>query len=413
MDEEYPSADKDLQSVHFNRDLDAATALYRAGDEAGAVPLFKELAEAGSAPAMTWVGYVYLEDRGVAVDTSAALAWFLKAAEAGDGEAMGWIGYIYSNGYGVPVDFQLSREWYFKGAQAGDAYAMRQLGQLYFDGNGVDVDRATAHQWFVKASEAGDASAMSWLGYMCSQGIEVPADLDAARLWFSKSAEAGDAFGQHTYASVFLVKAGEYAEADRWLRKASEQGFEASNRYLQEWDAHNLAAAKRYSEALPTFEKLAEDGSAWAHHWLGYMYLTGRGVAKNPGQAVLHYEAAYEGGWHKVAKVAGIANFRAGRPEAALEWFRKETSAPTSSLYWQYRVLNASPKLEHHAGEADELLLKAADAGHLYARRSLALGMIKGQRKFGTRLQGLRMLLEIFPQAFRIGKIDRYDERLR
>lgn len=53
-------------------DLDFAVARYRSGDEVGAVPLFQKLADAGSAPAMTWVGYVYLEGRGVPVDTEKA-----------------------------------------------------------------------------------------------------------------------------------------------------------------------------------------------------------------------------------------------------------------------------------------------------------------------------------------------------
>ncbi|WP_136625509.1 tetratricopeptide repeat protein [Mesorhizobium norvegicum] len=372
MDED---AKQDPHSVHSDQELDAAKAIYRSGDEAGAVPLFKKLAEAGSAPAMTWVGYVYLEGRGVAEDSVAALDWFLKAAEAGDGEAMGWIGHIY------------------------------------FGGNGVDVDKATAYRWYVKASDAGDASAMSWRGYMLSQGIGVPVDLDAARLWFSKSAELGDADGQHNYGSV-LATAGEREEADRWLQKAAAQGHKASTKWQRQHDAHNLLGAKRYAEGLPVLEKLAEDGDAWAHEWLGYIYLWGRGVAKNFDEAVQHYEAAYEGGQHAVANLAGIANFRAGRPEVALKWLRTETSKPISSLYWQFRVLDANPRLEDHAGERNELLLKAAKAGHLYAQRALAMRMIKGQGNFGTRLQGLRMFCGIFPQVVRIVDNDPYDERL-
>src|ERR1700752_2912099 len=95
-----------------NNDLNAAKALFRSGDEAGALPLFNELAETGSAPAMTWVGYIYLYGKGVAVDTVAAFEWFSKAVEAGDAEAMMWIGYIHHYGHGVPVDFSLAREWY-------------------------------------------------------------------------------------------------------------------------------------------------------------------------------------------------------------------------------------------------------------------------------------------------------------
>lgn len=410
MDKE-PIANQDAQSVQSNPGLGAAKALYWSGDEAGAVPLFRALAEAGSAPAMTWVGYVYMKGTGVAVDNATALEWFLKAAEAGDSEAMGWLGYIYFFGRGVPADSQLAREWYLKGAQAGDAYAMYQLGQSYFHGTGVDVDMATAYDWYAKGSEAGDAAAMSSLGYMYSHGMGVPVDLDAARLWYSRSAEEGDPTGQHNYASVFFT-AGESEEAARWMRKSAAQGHEPAIKWVRQDDAHNLMTAKRYAEALPALEQLAGDGDAWAHEWLGYSCLYGRGVAKNPGQAAKHYEAAFEGGRHAVARYAGIANFRANAPEVALEWLRKVTSTPTSSLYWQFRVLDVNSRLERYAGECNDLLVKAADAGHLYAHRALAMRMIKGQRNFGTRLQGLRMFLGVLPQVKRIVENNLEDDLL-
>lgn len=118
------------------------------------------------------------------------------------------------------------------------------------------------------------------------------------------------------------------------------------------------------------------------------------------------------GGRHELAVPAGIANFQARRPDAALEWLRKDDKAPISSLYWQYRVLAASPELERHSGEAEELLVKAADAGHVYARRAVALKMINGNRKFGTRIAGLRMFGRVFSHALKIQENDPRDERL-
>ncbi|TKB07368.1 MAG: sel1 repeat family protein [Mesorhizobium sp.] len=372
---EEPEVGRDPTLDSLDRELDEVKALYRSGKKAEAAPLFESLAEAGSVPAMTWVGYIYLKGRGVDVDTSAALAWFLRAAEAGDGEAMGWIAHIH------------------------------------FYGDGVPVDMAAAYQWYTKAAEAGEADAMSRLGYMYSKGIEAPKDLDSARHWFSKAAQAGDASGQHNYASL-LFEAGESEAAESWIRKAAEQEHAPSVRWVREQEAYRLTTSKRYAEALPILEKLGEDGSAWAHQWLGHIYLYGRAVAKNFDLTAIHYEAAYEGGRHELAVPAGIANFRASRPEAALEWLRKDAKAPISSLYWQYRVLASRPELERHPGEAEELLVKAADAGHVYARRAVALKMIKGNRKFGTRLEGLRMFGRVFSHVLRIHENDPNDERL-
>jgi len=56
--------------------------------------------------------------------------------------------------------------------------------------------------------------------------------------------------------------------------------------------------------------------------------------------------------------------------------------------------------------------VKAADAGHVYAKRAIALRMIKGDKSFGTRLQGLRAWLHVMRHGLRLIMNDIYDERL-
>ena len=359
-----------------NGELDSVKALFRSGDEAGAFPLFEKLAERGSAPAMTWVGYLYLEGKGAAVDTDAALRWFAKAVEAGDAEAMCWIGYMHYSGSGVAKDMAAARQWYLKAAEAGDSDAMSRLGQMYSFGNGVGIDMA------------------------------------AARHWYSKAAQSGHAEGQHRLASV-LDQAGEREEAERWVRKAADQGYEPSVDWVRDRTTHQMLKEKRYEHALPVLEKAANAGSAWAHEWLGSMHWSGHGVVKDLDRSLQHYEAAYDGGRHSVATIIGRLHFVAGRPDAALEWLRRNSLRPSSSLYWQYRVVDAHPHLQRRPGESDELLRKAAEAGHVFAKRDMALRMIKGRKSLGTRLQGLRGLLGGFPHALRVIKNDENDERLR
>jgi TPR repeat protein len=185
------------------RDLDSAEALYRSGDKTGAFSLFEKLASVGSAPAMTWLGSMYLDGKGVAVDTDAALQWFSKAAEMGDAEAMGWVG------------------------------------SMHFFGRGVAADMATARQWYLKAAEAGDADAMSRLGYMYFSGSGVAVDMAAARQWYSKAAETGDAHGQQSLASMHY-EAGEFEEAERWGRKAADQGHVPSIHWVSQLSVHRM-----------------------------------------------------------------------------------------------------------------------------------------------------------------------------
>jgi TPR repeat protein len=87
--------------------------------------------------------------------------WYQKAAAAGNTEAMTNLGWLYGNGKGVAQDYGKARECYQKAADAGYAVAMYHLGCLYENGQGVfeGVDYAQARRWYQKAAEAGNKHA--------------------------------------------------------------------------------------------------------------------------------------------------------------------------------------------------------------------------------------------------------------
>jgi TPR repeat protein len=106
-------------------------------------------------------------------------------------------------------------------------------------------------------------------------------------------------------------------------------------------------------------------------------------------------------------------HFLVGDPQIALDWLRKDTHKPISSLYWQYTVVKAYPNMGRQPGEADELLKKAVDAGHVLARRDMGLRMLTGKERFETRFRGLRIWLGAFRNALRLHMNDPSDERIR
>lgn len=296
-------------------------------------------------------------------------------------------------------------------AKQGSVAAMTWLGFMYQKGRGVAVDESTALSWYSKAAEKGNADAMCRIGYMYFSGCGLAVDLAAARDWYRKSAEAGDANGQNSLASM-LEAAGEHAEMERWLRKAADQGHNGAIKSLGERSAYQLCEEKRYGEALPILEKAANGGSAWAEECLGNIYWNGRGVACDLGLAMKYFQAAYDGGRRSVANDIGRLHYQLGRPELALEWLRKATDQPISSLYRQHEVLRTNPSLESYLGESDELLKKAAESGHVFAKRDMALRMMKSGQALRLRLLGLQKWLAVFPYAIRLVMKNESDERL-
>jgi Sel1 repeat len=85
--------------------------------------------------------------------------WYEKAAAKGDVNAMTNLGVLYANGRGIAQDYKQAREWYGKAAAKGQTTAMTNLGVLYENGQGVAQDYAKAREWYGKAAAKGDVTA--------------------------------------------------------------------------------------------------------------------------------------------------------------------------------------------------------------------------------------------------------------
>ena len=77
-----------------------------------------------------------------------ALLLFRPLAEHGDAKAQHFLGFMYVNGKGVPQNFAEAVKWYRKAAEQGNAGAQNNLGLMYLKGNGVALDYVQAHMWF-------------------------------------------------------------------------------------------------------------------------------------------------------------------------------------------------------------------------------------------------------------------------
>jgi len=124
------------------------------------------------------------------------------AAKLGSIAALTNIGALYRNGKGVQQDYAEARRWYEKAAATGDPAALNNIGELY-DGDGVQQDRAEARRWYEKAAAAGNAIAMRNLGDTYRDGRGgVQKSVADARTWYQRAAAAGDAIATDRLASL-------------------------------------------------------------------------------------------------------------------------------------------------------------------------------------------------------------------
>ncbi len=125
-------------------------AAYNRGDLPGALPLFRQAAEGGSADAQAWLGYIL----DLAEEDTEAVRWYRAAAEQGHAEGLAGLADMYAKGEGVDKDPAEARSLYEKAADAGHDRAARVLVHAYENG-GLDVepDAGKAAYWKSRKAE--------------------------------------------------------------------------------------------------------------------------------------------------------------------------------------------------------------------------------------------------------------------
>ncbi|MCL2589292.1 MAG: sel1 repeat family protein [Betaproteobacteria bacterium] len=164
---------------------------------------------------------------------------FRQAAEQGDMKAQFELGGIYCWFMGGRENEEKGLQWFQKAAEQGLVDAQHELGYMYSTGWCVaDQDIIEALKWYTRAAEQGHLLAQTFLAKTyagCDRLIEPPHYAEALK-WYLKIAELGDTSAQHNIGVIHAKGQGvaqNLTEAQKWLRKAVEQGNENAKKSLQ------------------------------------------------------------------------------------------------------------------------------------------------------------------------------------
>jgi uncharacterized protein len=134
-------------------------------------------------------------------DTAGAVAIWRPLADKGDADAAFNLGQAYRLGKGVPPDLAQAQGWLERAARKGHVDAQSTLGLLLFQ-NGNQV---SAMRWLKAAAEAGEPRALLMVGTALYNGDGVPADPVAGYAYVSRAAAQGLAPAQATLADMDAV----------------------------------------------------------------------------------------------------------------------------------------------------------------------------------------------------------------
>ena len=132
------------------------------GDQAGAVAIWRNLAEKGDADAAFNLGQAFRLGKGVPADSAEAKKWFEMAANKGHVDAQVSLGLLlFDSG-----DRGAAMSWLNKAADKGEPRALLVVGTALFNGDGVKQDPVLGYAYASRAAAQGLAPAKSTLAEM-------------------------------------------------------------------------------------------------------------------------------------------------------------------------------------------------------------------------------------------------------
>jgi TPR repeat protein len=225
------------------------------------------------------------------------------------------------------------QEW-SQAAQQGDADAQYNLGCLYLRGEGVPKNIDLAIEWLQRAADQDDLDATTALF------TAKPLTDDSRKKFFSKKRKLSGKF------HITFVAQRSDGQAMRWTCATDEKdGAEIEFKIGIMYEDGRMGLPQDDTQAAKWYRRAAERNFATAQTKLGYLYVAGRGVEKNPIEAIaLFRKAAAQG--DAVAQVslgAVYSNGSFGFPkDLALAYALVSHAADTGNKL----ALSSLPKLE-------------------------------------------------------------------
>ena len=227
-------------------------------------------------------------------DYAQAAIWYAKAADQGDADALDWMGVLYRDGKGVAIDKQREQDYFEKAALQGLAEAQNHLAVFHEKNHAYDQALA----WYSEAALQSESSALFSLGTFFEKGLGVAQDYQRAALFYKKSSELGDTSAEISLAYLEekgLLGQANVPEALKCYLAHAENGFVCYR--LARLYEKGLGVAQDKEIADNWYKKvyaIAQGNPNGSNYYrLGLLHQYGNGGAqKNPELAQKFYQQA-------------------------------------------------------------------------------------------------------------------------
>lgn len=201
-------------------------------------------------------------------DLKRAMVWWRRAAKRGSRQAQYELALCFRDGRGIDVNLAKALYWMRQAAEAGLPEAQLELGVLLVQDLPVTGNKAKestfehdneSFYWILRAAKNGLPEAQIELAQLFVEGRYVHRNPSTAFYWFKRAAKAGHPYAQYRVGAMLLDGEvtngcvggvqGSQAEAVKWLKLASEQGWSDSDKLLP------VALGMATEESVKTYRK--------------------------------------------------------------------------------------------------------------------------------------------------------------
>lgn len=182
-----------------------------------------DLAEAGNAEALYWIGTELYFDE----EYEEAVKWLIQAAEQNMPQALGYLGKCYFFGNGVSQDDNKAFQLFKQAERCGAGWIYRYLGDCFYNGYGTEKDTKEAWEYYQQGVEKKDKTAIIRAGDMLDKGEERVQSKKLAFQMYQIAAELGSMDGKRKTGICFWKGNGvekSSQEAERYFRQAVQMG---------------------------------------------------------------------------------------------------------------------------------------------------------------------------------------------
>ncbi len=252
--------------------------LYETGDgtDAGvpdydkALDYYNQAITLNSFLAMERTAILFFNGSNLNRDYSEAFKLFSKAATEGNRiVSKRYLGYMYRDGKGTAVDPVIAFRWFENASEENDVLSIFEMAEMLRCGNGAPRDIERAFGLYEKAAQMGNVEACDWAGYMLVNGIGCEKDLSEARDYLSTASESGISRAQYYLSELLISVDKDYQQAIKLLTLSADAGLVEAECKLGEEYSVGRFISRDIKKAEPYLRNAIAKGSVRANVILG------------------------------------------------------------------------------------------------------------------------------------------------